>query len=854
MPSACCRSLLPLLLLLAGALLATPPPRRANRLPSAEVYRRARAATAWVHAVDRGKGTGWVVDRSRRLLVTAAHVVGDNHTAEVVFPAPPGPIGERAWYFEHYARLRKEGLVVRGKVLRRSEAADLALVELESLPPGMAELPLAAAPARPGDRVHVVGNRYDTDALWGYSAGAVRQVQTLRDGYFCAGRQLAKGARVLVAQAPINEGDSGGALVNDRGEVVGAAAAVAWEMHGAGLFIDLCELRAFLTPGADPPVQREPKWSGSPPPVADPPGSPGPRDVYRDGLRCLALVLGEGPDAHASACLLDRERRLLLTSAEVVGRKETAEVFFPVYQDGRVVAEAAFYRAQADLLKKKGARVRACVLATDTRRNLALLEVESLPAEAAAVRLAAAAPAPGDFVHALGSPRRTAFWWAYAGGSVRQLGHVNLGPAADGPESAVVLVQAVLGEGESGGPLLSDDGTLLGILSGKSAPQQQISYALALAEVQAFLAETRPQSHPAGAPEYLRRAALFVKARDYPRALADLDEAVRLNPGLAAAHAERGRVLHLHGADDRALAACDEAVRLDARLPAPRAARAEVLCARGEWARARADCDEALRIDRGCARAFAVRGLARLLGGDTAGAIADCDEAIWLNRRLPDALLYRGRAHARLGVHDKAIADFSQALRLDPHLAETHVRRGDSHWVRGDVRAALEDYTEARGIDPRDPAAVCGCARAEAVRGQHDQALADFNAALRLDPRHAPAYRGRGAERLRRGDLDRAFADYRQALTLAPGLAADVLADAEARAGDWLRPDSLDPVAAADVCRRALETVRPFIKDNVEIQKRIDAALAVAEPDARLRAVRLRAAAAAVREALRPMD
>ncbi len=839
MPSACCRSLLPLLLLLAGALLAAPSPRPADRLPAAEVYRRARAASAWVHAADRGKGTGWVVDRSRRLLVTAAHVVGDNPTAEVVFSAPPGPIAERAWYLEHFGRLRQEGLVVLGKVLRRSEAADLALVELESLPPGTAELPLAAAPARPGDRVHVVGNRYDTDTLWGYTAGAVRQVQTLRDGYFCAGRQLARGARVLVAQAPINEGDSGGALVNDRGEVVGVAAAVAWELHGAGLFIDLHELRAFLTPVADAP--------GSP-------GPPGSRDVYRDALHCLALVQGEGPDSHASACLLDRERRLLLTTAEVVGRKETAEVIFPVCQDGRVVAEAAFYRAQADLLKKKGARVRACVLATDARRNLALLEAESLPAEAAAVRLAAAAPVPGQSVHALGSPRRTAFWWAYAAGSVRQLGHANLGPAADGPESAVVLVQAVLGEGEGGGPLLSDDGALLGILSGKSAPQQQISYALALAEVQVFLAETRPQSRPADAPEYLRRAALFVKARDCARALADLDEAVRLDPRLAAAHAERGRVLHLQGADDRALAACDEAVRLNARLPAARAARAEILCGRGEWARARADCDEALRFDRGCARAFAVRGLARLLGGDAAGAVADCDEAVWLDRRLPDALLYRGRAHARLGTHDRAIADFSQALRLDPHLAEAHVRRGDSHWARGDVRAALEDYTQARALDPRDPAAVCGCARAEVARGEHDQALADFNAALRLDPRHAPAYRGRGAERLRRGDLDRAFADYRQALTLDPGLAVDVLADAEARAGDWLRPDSLDPAAAADVCRRALETVRPFIEDNVEIQKRIDAALAAGEPDVRLRAVRLRAAAAAVREALRPRD
>jgi hypothetical protein len=48
---------------------------------------------------------------------------------------------------------------------------------------------------------------------------------------------------------------------------------------------------------------------------------------------------------------------------------------------------------------------------------------------------------------------------------------------------------------------------------------------------------------------------------------------------------------------------------------------------------------------------------------------------------------------------------------------------------------------------------------------------------------------------------------------------------------------------------------RPFVKDNKEVQKRIEGALAAtAEPEVRLRAVRLRAAVAAVREALRPAD
>ena len=42
---------------------------------------------------------------------------------------------------------------------------------------GAAEaLPLAADGARPGDRIHLVGCRYDIDALWAYSGGDVSQL------------------------------------------------------------------------------------------------------------------------------------------------------------------------------------------------------------------------------------------------------------------------------------------------------------------------------------------------------------------------------------------------------------------------------------------------------------------------------------------------------------------------------------------------------------------------------------------------------------------------------------------------------------------------------------------------------
>ena len=51
-----------------------------------EVYRQSLRGTAWVITPTKGKGTGWVVDRDRKWLITNLHVVGEHETVDVVFP------------------------------------------------------------------------------------------------------------------------------------------------------------------------------------------------------------------------------------------------------------------------------------------------------------------------------------------------------------------------------------------------------------------------------------------------------------------------------------------------------------------------------------------------------------------------------------------------------------------------------------------------------------------------------------------------------------------------------------------------------------------------------------------------
>jgi tetratricopeptide (TPR) repeat protein len=547
-----------------------------------------------------------------------------------------------------------------------------------------------------------------------------------------------------------------------------------------------------------------------------------------------------------SGWLLDRRRRLLVTSAEAAGKGETVTVVFPVWQDGQVVAEPRFYRDER-LLMKKGVLVRGWVLATDARRNLALIELATVPTGVEELHFAAGRPAPGDPVHLLGNPDRAEVLWVYAAGRVRQRGHANLGQTRDGPDPAVLAVQAPLADGEGGGPVLDGRGELVGVIAGKSGPQQLVSYCLEIGEVRDFLAAGRPSWRPGNAAELCERGTRFLGMREYGRAVADFTEALRLDPRCARAFSGRGQARDLAGDCADAVRDCDRALELDPRLAEAYAHRASALCALGAPRRALADCDQALRLRPRFAAAHAVRGHARFLLGDGEAALADCDEAIWLDRQ-PRAYLYRGLIHAAAGKPDRALEDYNQALALDPRLAAAWRARADVYWGKSDVAAALADYDRALALDPRDAGAHLGRGRARAARGDRRPAVADFTAALRLDPRLADAYRARGGERLRLDNVDHGLADYAAYIRLRPRQLSDVVQDLERRAGELSRGDGQDPVRCADLGRRALATLRPFVADRPDLLKAIDTGLtsAAAEKDPGRRAAALRAVLAEI--------
>ncbi len=205
---------------------------------------------------------------------------------------------------------------------------------------------------------------------------------------------------------------------------------------------------------------------------------------------------------------------------------------------------------------------------------------------------------------------------------------------------------------------------------------------------------------------YVSRGVEYKNQRGLDRALADFDQAIRLDPKNSDAYTVRGMAWKAKGDFDRAIADFDQAIRLDPKNTDAYTVRGVTWETKGDLDRAIADYDQAIRIDPKDAGAYTVRGVAWAAKGDLDRAIADYDQAIRLDPKNTDVYDNRGIAWAAEGDLDRAIADYDQAIRLDPKNASWYLHRGLSNLYAGALPTALADLEQASALNPKQPYAA----------------------------------------------------------------------------------------------------------------------------------------------------
>ena len=259
--------------------------------------------------------------------------------------------------------------------------------------------------------------------------------------------------------------------------------------------------------------------------------------------------------------------------------------------------------------------------------------------------------------------------------------------------------------------------------------------------------EEAEQQRVAAAEDDRKRAAAEARARysalvskgntdsnagDYNRAIADFNEAIRLDPKSSLAFRNLGDTYTNIGDHDRAIADYNEAIRLDPNDALALSARGVAYANKGDYDRAIADFNRAIRLDPQSAHAFRNRGVVYATKGDNDRAIADFNRAIRLDPKSGLALRARGVAYANKGDNDQAIADFNEAIRLDPKSSLAFRNRGDTYRNKGDNDRAIADYNEAIRLDPNNALAFCRRGRAK-LNTNDPSGNADIAKASQLD-------------------------------------------------------------------------------------------------------------------------
>lgn len=207
------------------------------------------------------------------------------------------------------------------------------------------------------------------------------------------------------------------------------------------------------------------------------------------------------------------------------------------------------------------------------------------------------------------------------------------------------------------------------------------------------------------------RGRLYANRRNLSKerlaaALADLDEAIRLEPRdgdeKAGDHAERARLLFGAGRFDEALAACGAATSIAPDQPVALQLKISSLMALKRYDEVLGSCNAFLAIRQPTVEVLEIRGLARLARQNYSGAIDDYGQALGLptaqDRETRTRLLNkRGWAYHFADAARLARDDFEASLKLDPNQSDALAGRGLGRIRLGEWRPASPTPTPRSG-------------------------------------------------------------------------------------------------------------------------------------------------------------
>jgi tetratricopeptide (TPR) repeat protein len=218
---------------------------------------------------------------------------------------------------------------------------------------------------------------------------------------------------------------------------------------------------------------------------------------------------------------------------------------------------------------------------------------------------------------------------------------------------------------------------------------------------------------------------------------------IQIKPRDPFAFLMRGIVRYQNDDRDRALADLDEALRLDPKYVAAWIERANLWQSRNRLDLALADVNKAIQLDPVNPSGFVARGILFFAAKEFARSLRDLERATSLGSFAVVVYVTRGKIYLERKDAKNAYTAFVRALQIDPRQHEAYLGLASAYLLRGDSEQALSILNQAVESDLKNPDAYGNRAIFFLSRGESAKALENLDEVIRLAPSSAWALQER---------------------------------------------------------------------------------------------------------------
>lgn len=219
-----------------------------------------------------------------------------------------------------------------------------------------------------------------------------------------------------------------------------------------------------------------------------------PDALYQKCVRGVVWIenpLADGKTiATGSGFLVDRNKGFIVTNYHVTAGRTAMHVYFPVRSQGKLVTDRGYYQKNRTALHGIKHYYYARVVAADPQKDLAILYVGRIPDAATVLPIASTDPDPAEPLHLIGNPAGRDLWrWCPAiKPAIADFAYNFNGQAVS--FKAIHVYSGSFG-GNSGGPLLNEDGEVAGVWQSGGGPGGQNGTAIHYSELNRLIASCK---------------------------------------------------------------------------------------------------------------------------------------------------------------------------------------------------------------------------------------------------------------------------------------------------------------------------------------------------------------------------